>query len=103
MSESVDVCVVGSGAGGGTLAFWLARAGARVVLLEKGPRLDLPDFARQDEIAVTRGGRFIPFPTEEPHLVQDAPGEPYRVTDDGWIANCVGGGTVHRHVYVAKL
>ncbi len=103
MREEVDVCVVGSGAGGGTLAYWLASAGARVVVLEKGPYLDLPDFARHDEIAVTRGGMFVPPPTLEPHLVQDAPGEDYRVTDDGWIANCVGGGTAHMSGYFLRL
>ncbi|AKU92122.1 GMC family oxidoreductase [Vulgatibacter incomptus] len=103
MSEAVDVCIVGSGAGGGTLAYWLAKAGARVVVLEKGPHLTLADFARHDEIAVTRGGLFVPPPTLEPHLVQDAPGEKWRVTDDGWIANCVGGGTVHMSGYFLRL
>jgi choline dehydrogenase-like flavoprotein len=41
-SESVDMVVVGAGAGGITLAQRLARAGWRVVILEKGPFWD-PD------------------------------------------------------------
>jgi choline dehydrogenase-like flavoprotein len=41
-SETVDVLVVGAGAGGVTLAQRLARAGWRVVILEKGPFWD-PD------------------------------------------------------------
>jgi len=36
--ERFDAVIVGSGAGGGTMAFALARAGARVLLLEAGPR-----------------------------------------------------------------
>ncbi|MBD3673435.1 MAG: GMC family oxidoreductase [Planctomycetaceae bacterium] len=38
MSESYDVIVIGSGAGGGTLAQAVARAGKRVLLLERGRR-----------------------------------------------------------------
>ena len=41
-SEPVDLVVVGAGAGGITLAQRLARAGWRIVILEKGPFWD-PD------------------------------------------------------------
>ena len=34
-----DVVVVGSGAGGGSVAYKLARAGKQVLLIEKGPFL----------------------------------------------------------------
>ena len=40
MSASYDVVIVGSGAGGSTAAWALATAGARVLLLESGPRFD---------------------------------------------------------------
>ncbi len=37
-----DVCIIGSGAGGGTAAKVLTEGGLNVVMLEAGPRLD-PD------------------------------------------------------------
>lgn len=38
MAERVDVCIVGSGFGGAICAYHLARAGKRVVILERGER-----------------------------------------------------------------
>ena len=77
-----DVCVVGSGAGGGVIAGELAAAGRSVVVLEAGDYLDDADFDGLELYAYQRsyldGG---PFPTAE--------GQVSIVAGSG-----VGGGTV---------
>ena len=40
MSAQHDVIVIGSGAGGGSVAYKLANSGKRVLLIEKGPFLE---------------------------------------------------------------
>ncbi len=100
--ETVDICIVGSGAGGGPIAYELARAGASVVVLEKGPWHKEKDFTH-DEIATVRRDFFVPFVADEPHLMHRH-GRPAPVkTSDGWIARCVGGGTVHMSGFVYRL
>ena len=39
MANPYDAIIIGSGAGGGTLALHLARAGKRILILERGPFL----------------------------------------------------------------
>ena len=43
--HEADVCVIGAGAGGAVVAAELAEGGARVVLLEQGPRHDIDEFS----------------------------------------------------------
>jgi choline dehydrogenase-like flavoprotein len=92
--EEVDVVVVGSGAGGAPVALSLARAGKRVLVLEKGRRPQLHDFLH-DEIAMCRRDFFTPFPEDDPHTLRRSESEPAVATNAGWISRCVGGGTVH--------
>lgn len=76
------------------MALELATAGLSVVVLEKGPARG-PDDHLHDELSIVRRDFFVPFVADEPHVLrsrQDAPGER---TNFGWVASCVGGGTVH--------
>jgi long-chain-alcohol oxidase len=76
-----DVCVVGSGAGGGVAAAVLAAAGLDVVVLEAGPAVSERDFVG-DELAAYRGLYW---------------GAAAATTDDGGIGlltgECLGGTT----------
>lgn len=89
--------IVGSGAGGGSLAFKLSQAGCDVLVLEKGPRYDRTTYLH-DETATQMGHqRFVPALEDEPHVLveEDVPDAKPQATLRGWIACCVGGGTSH--------
>jgi choline dehydrogenase-like flavoprotein len=99
-NTEVDVCIVGSGAGGGTLAFGLAMAGFTVVVLEKGPYYREADF-RHDEVMTCRRDFWVPNPNDEPHVVTQH-GET-KHTNQGWISCNVGGGTTHMSGFFHRL
>ena len=46
MQSSYDIIIIGTGAGGGTLAYALRDSGARVLLLERGDFLCMWSIAR---------------------------------------------------------
>lgn len=64
-SDSWDVIVVGSGIGGAATAYWLAREGHRVLLLE---RFDLG----HEKGSSHGASRIFRFSYDEPHWVADA-------------------------------
>ncbi|MFJ2061272.1 GMC family oxidoreductase N-terminal domain-containing protein [Streptomyces sp. NPDC087908] len=77
-TQTTDVLVVGSGFGGAIPGYYLAAAGARVTVLERGPRLGAADFTHS-----LRVGSY--------NRIVDA------VQGDGTTViagNCVGGGSV---------
>ena len=97
MNKQYDVCIVGSGAGGGPVALTLARAGYSVLLLEKGPWLTEKDFYK-DELACCRRSVYTPKLSEEQHVIEDTDsdgnwiGEPTSESGwDFWNGNLVGG------------
>lgn len=92
--DAVDVCIIGSGAGGAPMALELGRAGFKVVLLEKGAWYKKEDFVH-DEILNSRRNFFMPLPWDEPHLWRTGADQPYSRSNEAWTANCVGGGTIH--------
>jgi choline dehydrogenase-like flavoprotein/catechol 2,3-dioxygenase-like lactoylglutathione lyase family enzyme len=98
---AVDAVVVGSGAGGGPVALTLARAGYKVVVLEKGSAYDQRDFVN-DEIRFCRRDFFVPYTSDEPHVRVGQGGRSWR-TNEGWTACCVGGATVHMAGFTYRL
>jgi choline dehydrogenase-like flavoprotein len=97
----LDVLIIGSGAGGGALAWRLATAGCKVLVLERGPRFSRHDY--RHEPGGLRPGQFVPSPQVDPHLVVTAKTTTPLRTNLGWIATCVGGGTVHMGGYFYRF
>ncbi|MDH5445437.1 MAG: GMC family oxidoreductase [Gammaproteobacteria bacterium] len=100
--KEYDVCVIGSGAGGGPVALELSRAGHDVLVLEKGPWFTEDDFYK-DELACCRRSVYTPNLKDEQHVIEDYDGQnpdgSYKfkgepTSDSGWDfwnGNCVGG------------
>jgi choline dehydrogenase-like flavoprotein len=84
------VVIVGSGAGGGTLANELCQRGVRTVVLEAGPRLAQEDFTN-DEWAAFNQMAWLDARTTSGtfQLATDFPGLPC------WTCKVVGGTTTH--------
>jgi choline dehydrogenase-like flavoprotein len=97
VAHDYDVCVIGSGAGGGPVAWTLAAAGHSVLVLEKGPWLTEKDFYK-DELACCRRSVYTPKLSDEQHVIEDTDSDGQWVGEatsdsgwDFWNGNCVGG------------
>src|SRR5260221_3998241 len=94
-TEKTDVVIVGVGATGGILAAELAKAGMKVIGLERGPRQKTADFAAQDELRYFQRQDLRPNPKRQP--VTWRPNANTRAVPLAPLnyGNQVGGGTVH--------
>jgi len=70
MANSYDAIVIGSGAGGGTLALQLAKAGKRILILERGP------FLPQEKLNWDTSAVFIDNRYHTKEQWQDKDGKP---------------------------
>jgi gluconate 2-dehydrogenase alpha chain len=94
-TEKTDVVIVGVGAAGGILAAELAKAGMKVVGLERGPRLKTQDFEPHDELRYFQRQDLRPNVKKDPVTWRpngNARAHPLPVLNYG---NQAGGGTVH--------
>lgn len=84
------VVVVGSGAGGGTVANELCQRGLKVVVLEAGPHLTGPDYHQDEWPAFNQMAWTDPRTTSGSwQIAKDFPNLP------AWIVKAVGGTTTH--------
>ncbi|VAW98025.1 Glucose-methanol-choline (GMC) oxidoreductase:NAD binding site [hydrothermal vent metagenome] len=100
--SNYDVCIIGSGAGGGPIAYQLSKAGYNVIVLEKGPFLKQDEFCK-DELACCRRSVYTPALKDEFHVIEDYDGKDEQgnykwvsksTIDSGWDfwnGNMVGG------------
>jgi choline dehydrogenase-like flavoprotein len=88
----IDVCIVGSGAGASPVASVLAKAGYKVLVLEKGPWIKTDQFFK-DENVVTRKQMYVPKIADEFHTImrKNQAGDWIESTAGLWNGNMVGG------------
>lgn len=90
--EIFDVCVIGTGAGGGVMLKELAVAGMRVVALERGPHLSTSQFSDDELQVMWRDTLFSPDQIETYRIDESSRSETGRFNA---IAHCVGGTMTH--------
>lgn len=91
--NQVDVCVIGTGAGGAVMIDELTRAGMSVVALERGPWIGPADFMGHDELSnIIRATGFAPKLKETLRASEAESAQPRHFS---MIGQCVGGSNVH--------
>jgi len=107
--KEFDVCIIGSGAGAGPVAFELSAAGYSVVVLEKGKWYKEADFSK-DELKNTLRDAYSPNLKDEFHVIEsvkeDGSFEADSTYDTGnsyWNGNLVGGSSNFMSGYFHRL
>ena len=90
LSDDSVVVVIGSGAGGATVAHELCEKGIKVVVLEAGPRLTIDDF-HNNELAAYGQMTWM----DKRIATGDWPAATMAPEAPTWIVKAVGGSTVH--------
>ncbi|MDX2367903.1 MAG: GMC family oxidoreductase [Colwellia sp.] len=108
-----DICIVGSGAGASPVAYTMAKAGAKVLVLEKGPWLTEKEFFK-DELAISVHDAYNPKLSDEQHVIEeeyeDGDGNAFwqgeKTSDSGWTwwnGTVVGGSSNFMSGYFHRL
>tara|TARA_R110000744_G_scaffold78514_15_gene154688 strand:+ start:681 stop:2405 length:1725 start_codon:yes stop_codon:yes gene_type:complete len=108
-----DICIVGSGAGASPVAYTLANAGAKVLVLEKGAWLTEKEFYK-DELAISLRDAYNPKLEDEQHVIEEEyeneAGESYwqgeATSESGWSfwnGTVVGGSSNFMSGYFHRL
>jgi choline dehydrogenase-like flavoprotein len=90
LNDDSVVCIIGSGAGGGTLGNELAQKGIKVVILEAGGRYEIPDFVNDEWASFAQlAWKDMRTTSGKWRVARDFPNLP------AWIVKAVGGSSVH--------
>ena len=100
--ERTDVCIIGGGASGATAAKVLTEAGAKVVMLERGPWRQAKDFS-PDELANVNRNFLTPDPRLHPRTHRSTADEEATITRFSPTPFIVGGGTSHWTGWVPRM
>src|SRR6201996_5550077 len=94
-TQKTDVVIVGAGAAGGIIAAELAKAGMKVIGLERGPQLTTADFDPHDELRYFQRQDLRPDPKKTPVTWRPNPNATAHPIPSQNNGNQAGGGTVH--------
>lgn len=103
-NEDYDVCIIGSGAGAGPIAFELSQQGYNIIVLEKGRWFSEQDFYKDEQLV--RHKIFRSQLDEERHILEE-PTESGRWSSSRtarfWGGNIVGGASNFMSAYFHRL